>query len=290
MSRNLLINTGNILSLDEAKKKASQNTRDELVDTLKIILREEKNQGDNIVFMNGIGDTGIENTERAELKVTVKVFVSSPEAESLKDALDKVFEHLNTDTIESLVIAYTTKHDSEDILMSLKSLWRAVEEYVKVGKLSSVGLSDLSTNTFIELFQWANVKPAIVQINLATCCVVPPALQEFSKANDVQLLTHSDPSEILPEDKLKEIFGSPVSLHWVVKYQIHLKCRGDAVAELPFAIDRILRMCSRAKYLLSVEMSLPTTIKENKTTDGERKKDKRRVYVKVKTREKKSKE
>lgn len=226
MSRNLLINTGNILSLDEAKKKASQNTRDELVDTLKIILREEENQGDNIVFMNGIGDTGIENTERAELKVTVKVFVSSPEAESLKDALDKVFEHLNTDTIESLVIAYTTKHDSEDILMSLKSLWRAVEEYVKVGKLSSVGLSDLSTNTFIELFQWANVKPDIVQINLATCCVVPPALQEFSKANDVQLLTHSDPSEILPEDMLKEIFGSPVSLHWVVKYQIHLKCRG----------------------------------------------------------------
>ncbi|KAI4498220.1 hypothetical protein M0802_006706 [Mischocyttarus mexicanus] len=226
MFRNLLINTGNILSLDDAKKKASQNTRDELVDTLKIILREEENEGDNNVFINGLGDTGIENTDRAELKVTVKVFVSSPEAEKLKDALDKVFENLNTDTIESLVIAYNAKDDSENILMSLKSLWKAVEEYVKLGKLSSVGLSDLSTNTFIELFQWASVKPAIVQINLATCCVVPPALQEFSKANDVQLLTHSDPSEILPDNLLKEIFGSTVLLHWIVKYQIHLKCRG----------------------------------------------------------------
>lgn len=43
------------------------------------------------------------------------------------------------------------------------------------------------------------VKPNIVQINLATCCVVPPALQEFTKENDIQLLTHSDPSgEYLP--------------------------------------------------------------------------------------------
>jgi len=38
------------------------------------------------------------------------------------------------------------------------------------------------------------IKPNIVQINLATCCVVPPALQEFTKENDIQLLTHSDPS------------------------------------------------------------------------------------------------
>lgn len=37
------------------------------------------------------------------------------------------------------------------------------------------------------------VKPNIIQINLATCCVVPPALQEFTKQNDIQLLTHSDP-------------------------------------------------------------------------------------------------
>lgn len=226
MSRNLLINTGNILSLDEAKKKPSQNTREELVDTLKIILTEEENEGDNIVFINGKGDISIKNTERAELKITVKVFVSSPKAESLKDALNKVFEILNTDTIESLVIAYSPKNDSEDILTSLKSLWRAVEEYVKLGKLSSVGLSDVETNIFIDLFQWANIKPGIVQVNLATCCVVPPALQEFSKANDIQLLTHSDSPEILPDDVLKEVFDSSVSLHWVIKYQIHLKCRG----------------------------------------------------------------
>jgi hypothetical protein len=37
------------------------------------------------------------------------------------------------------------------------------------------------------------VKPCIVQINLATCCVVPPDLQEYAKLNDILLLTHNDP-------------------------------------------------------------------------------------------------
>lgn len=129
-----------------------------------------------------------------------------------------VCNSLNTNAIESLVIAYKGRENSEELLTSLKQLWTKVEEYVKIGKLSSVGLSDVSTNEFIDLFHWANVrllqylsmtiflhvtfisyslfiqiKPNIIQIVLATCCVVPAALQEFTKENDVQLLTHSDP-------------------------------------------------------------------------------------------------
>lgn len=149
---------------------------------------------------------------------------------------------LNISAIESLVIAYSDKESPEELLTSLKHLWTGVEEYVKIGKLSSVGLSDISTNVFIDLFQWATVrslmflynyfhniiyislmyikiyyyaymyykylhilvsfyfiqiKPNIVQISLATCCVVPPALQAFTKENDVQLLTHNDPGREL---------------------------------------------------------------------------------------------
>ncbi|CAG9124966.1 unnamed protein product [Plutella xylostella] len=45
----------------------------------------------------------------------------------------------------------------------------------------------------MKLHGWARVRPAIAQINLAVCCVVPPALHAFCKENDVQLLTHIDP-------------------------------------------------------------------------------------------------
>ncbi|KAG5313948.1 GSH0 ligase, partial [Acromyrmex insinuator] len=237
LSHNLFINTGNILSLSEAKQKASQNSTDELIETLKIILNGEKSKGDDKTIINGKKDTSLQDVDRKDLKITVKVFISSPDVNSLKEALDQAFETLHTDTIESLVIAYKSAESPEDILSSLKKIWSVVEEYVKVDKLCSVGLSDINTNTFIELFQWADIKPNIVQINLATCCVVPPALQEFTKENDIQLLTHSDPCrvfyfsiflllEILPQEVLENIFGSTAYLYWLIRYQIHLKCRG----------------------------------------------------------------
>lgn len=68
------------------------------------------------------------------------------------------FEALCTDTIESLVIAYKSAEGPEDMLPSLKKIWTVIEEYVRANKLVSVGLSDINTNTFIELFQWANVR------------------------------------------------------------------------------------------------------------------------------------
>jgi len=37
------------------------------------------------------------------------------------------------------------------------------------------------------------VKPAINQVNLTTCCVIPQDLTEFAKEHDIQLLTHNDP-------------------------------------------------------------------------------------------------
>ncbi|XP_011871414.1 PREDICTED: glutamate--cysteine ligase regulatory subunit [Vollenhovia emeryi] len=226
LSHSLLVNTGNVLSLSEARQKASQNSTDELIETLKIILNDEQSKGDDTTVINGKKDTSLQDVDRKDLKITVKVFIPSPDVDSLKEALDQAFEALCTDTIESLVIAYKSAEEPEFVLSSLKKIWSVVEEYVKADKLCSVGLSDINTNTFIELFQWAGVKPNIVQINLATCCVVPPALQEFTKEHDIQLLTHSDPSQILPQEVLENIFGSPVCLHWLIRYQIHLKCRG----------------------------------------------------------------
>lgn len=226
LPQNVLVRTGNILSLNEAKTKASQNPTDELIETLKIVLRDSKSSGENPVIIQGVEDNALKDINREDVKITVKVFMSSPDVNLLKEAIDQVCNALNISAIESLVIAYSDKDSPEELLTSLKYLWTGVEEYVKIGKLSSVGLTDIGTNEFIELFQWATIKPNIVQISLATCCVVPPALQTFTKENDVQLLTHNDPGQILPQEDLHEIFNANTSLYWVTRYQIHLKCRG----------------------------------------------------------------
>ena len=59
------------------------------------------------------------------------------------------------------------------------------------------------------------------QVNLKSCCVVPEELSLFVKENGVTLLTHSDPSEILPEDGLRwamivntRIFMRLIKLKW----------------------------------------------------------------------------
>ena len=124
----------------------------------------------------------MKDINREDVKITVKVFISSPDVNLLKEAVDQgmcynllllkdifnnillfyyffsVCNSLNINAIESLVIAYLSKENPEELLASLKHLWIGVEEYVKIGKLSSVGLSDVDTNMFIDLFQWANVK------------------------------------------------------------------------------------------------------------------------------------
>jgi len=40
-------------------------------------------------------------------------------------------------------------------------------------------------------------------VNLASCCVVPPDLQEFAAEKDIKIQTHNDPGIILPEKSLR---------------------------------------------------------------------------------------
>lgn len=46
------------------------------------------------------------------------------------------------------------------------------------------------------LFHAMQVKPSSNQVNLASCCVMPPDLTAFAKEFDIQLLTHNDPKGV----------------------------------------------------------------------------------------------
>lgn len=41
------------------------------------------------------------------------------------------------------------------------------------------------------------VKPSSNQVNLASCCVMPPDLTAFAKEFDIQLLTHNDSKGVI---------------------------------------------------------------------------------------------
>ncbi|XP_008545712.1 glutamate--cysteine ligase regulatory subunit [Microplitis demolitor] len=218
-SKSVLFNTGNILSLNELKLIAGKTSEEELVEALKIILKDPQNTSGNDVINAGGGD-------RKELKITVKIFMQSDDPELLRDALNQLLKVLHTDNIETLILAYGEAKNIEKELESLQKLWPVLEEFINAGKLMSVGVSNVDTGIFIKLYEWANVKPTIVQINLAMCCVVPPILQAFTQQHYIQLLTHNDPYQILNKELFAELFGDEATLNWVAKYQVHIKCRG----------------------------------------------------------------
>lgn len=96
--------------------------------------------------------------------------------------------------VNNVIISYNHKDEDSDTLLGLKNIWNILEEYTRNKQIVQIGLSDVDENIFTSIYEWANIKPSIIQINLATCCVVPQSLQAFCKENDVQLLTHSDPT------------------------------------------------------------------------------------------------
>ncbi|KAM3961453.1 LOW QUALITY PROTEIN: glutamate-cysteine ligase modifier subunit [Aphomia sociella] len=117
----------------------------------------------------------------------------------------------------------------EAILPGIKVLWAVLEDYVKQGRVHQLGVADVGGGCLRRLHVWARVRPSIAQINLASCCVVPPALHAFCRANDVQLLTHADPPDLLSLAAVKTLSNAGVgcdNLEWCARYQVHIKCRG----------------------------------------------------------------
>ena len=73
------------------------------------------------------------------------------------------------------------------------------------GKVITLGVCDLETDIFFQLYKESTIKPQFCQINLKSCCMVPPDLQEFAKSNSVKLSTHADPPTVLSVDFMEKI-------------------------------------------------------------------------------------
>ncbi|KAF5298697.1 hypothetical protein FQA39_LY11707 [Lamprigera yunnana] len=222
--QNVLVNTGNILSLNDITKKSGQNTTQELVEALNITLKDFQNlnktdtvKENQIIVTRPYEDLAskIAENDLSELKIGIKIFIEINKEQQLSNALDESFKVLNINYIHSVIVSYNGKHQGENkVIEKLKYIWNILEKYVSDKKIIQIGLADVDEAIFRVMYEWADVKPTIIQINLSTCCVVPPTLQSFCKDNDVQLLTHSDPNDILPEESVQNLFGSALKLMW----------------------------------------------------------------------------
>lgn len=123
--------------------------------------------------------------------------------------------------------------------------WTALERLYEEGQIQRLGIAEFGTEKLANFMKRVKVRPSVDQINVRNCCNVPPALSKLAKEEDVELLTHSDTTDILPSGTLRELLGQGpegagvladgsaqgglkgnLVPQWVVKYTAFVKDRG----------------------------------------------------------------
>nr|XP_046248295.1 glutamate--cysteine ligase regulatory subunit isoform X2 [Scatophagus argus] len=173
--------------------------------------------------------------EREELKVSVKLFLCESVQSSIRDAVEMACQTLAVSQLDSVIIAPPGPLEGDSqTLAQLQPAWEELEALVRSQRIAAIGTSDLDKDLLEQLYNWAQVKPSSNQVNLASCCVMPPDLTAFAKEFDIQLLTHNDPKELLSAATFQEAVQEGTQdqniadwrLEWVLRYSIIVKSRG----------------------------------------------------------------
>ena len=93
---------------------------------------------------------------RSELFVTTKVWMSNASCEKAKASIDKSLQKLKTDYIDLMLI--------HQPFGDYYGAYRAMEEAYKDGKLRAIGVSNFYPDRLIDLCQFAQVTPAVKQV------------------------------------------------------------------------------------------------------------------------------
>ena len=89
-----------------------------------------------------------------------------------------------------------------------------------MGRIKELGVADLDTIQLKSLFDWTQsassgdepiqaavdpndpIKPSFNQLNLDVCCSIPSDMKDFATSRGIRLLTHNDPRDFVPSDRL----------------------------------------------------------------------------------------
>jgi glutamate--cysteine ligase regulatory subunit len=213
--------------------------------------------------------------DRSAYDITVKLFYlphvsTDNRCEHTRDALSFVLTQLGISNVDLLIVSFpnitfdaddessedespsaspsplTTTPSISDETDAILHTWRTIEKLHDSATVRKLGLSEFGTQRLSRILASARVRPAVDQINVRDCCVVPKPLIMFAKQEKIELLTHNDCTDILPEGTLRELLGpgkdgagvlaasatgeggmkGEVLPLWVVKYTAVVKNRG----------------------------------------------------------------
>ncbi|XP_014863293.1 PREDICTED: glutamate--cysteine ligase regulatory subunit [Poecilia mexicana] len=241
--KTLRLHTGNLVNRNRLKKKCPGSPSEELRDCIQATLSDWLSTAKPT--STGFPDTldcsipeatdAITPEEREEVKISAKLFLCESGQSAIRDAVETACQTLAVSQLDSVIIAPPGPMEGDGrSLAHLQPAWEELESLVRKQKIAAIGTSDLDKELLEQLYNWAQVKPSSNQVNLASCCVMPPDLTAFAKEFDIQLLTHSDPKELMSTATFQEAMQEGAAglsatdwrLEWVLRYSVIVKSRG----------------------------------------------------------------
>ncbi|CAK7243566.1 MAG: hypothetical protein STHCBS139747_005092 [Sporothrix thermara] len=165
--------------------------------------------------------------EASQYDTTVKLFFLpgalpvEARAQFAEEALGLVFRELGVDSVDLLVLSFpgvsfegdcewkadkinATQGNEDDEVAT----WTAAAETLhKAGKVRRLGVAEFGSEKLARFVARVGVPPAVDQINIHNCCNVPPPLTALAKDKGIELLVHTDCTDILPPGTLRELLG-----------------------------------------------------------------------------------
>ncbi|KAK4113698.1 hypothetical protein N656DRAFT_706629 [Canariomyces notabilis] len=204
--------------------------------------------------------------EPAQYDITAKLFFLptdapvSDRARYAREALDLVLKELRVPAVDLLIVSFpgmsfdgdceweadkinSRQGNDEDEIAT----WHAaIEGLYDAGLAKRIGLAEFGSEKLARFLKRVRVRPKVNQINLKNCCNVPPPLAQLAKEQGIELLVHSDCTDILPKGTLRELLGQglggagiladtetgkgglqgDLTPQWVVKYTAVVRDRG----------------------------------------------------------------
>lgn len=105
----------------------------------------------------GVGDALAEcGLPREEFFLTTKVWISNAGYEKAKASIEESLRKLRTDYLDLLLI--------HQPFGDYYGTYRAMEEFYKAGKIRAIGISNFGPDRYLDLQHFAEIKPAVNQI------------------------------------------------------------------------------------------------------------------------------
>ncbi|CAF0945706.1 unnamed protein product [Adineta steineri] len=251
----ILVSTGNTLTLFQLIKKTNCSITEEVTEYMSMMLQAIRKDTDGKQFqeekyvkllpvhdesqpvsINGTTPgVSIHNEQitREDLKFSIKIFLRSLEPEILTNAIDTVLNELKENYLESVMISLPN-YGAGATLNNFMPLWNIIEDYIDKQKILSAGVCDFMLPLLSELCDAAKHKPYANQINLGVCCSIPEELNKYVKENNIQLLTHSDPIDVINDSDFQQTLlkycHDSDALNWkpvsIVRYSSVIAHRG----------------------------------------------------------------